>query len=674
MAPPAVSDISDHTRAPARRPGVLHLGIDTGGTFTDAVLFDSTARCVVASAKSPTTHHDLATGIGKAMSAVIAAGDALADEVGLVSLSTTLATNALVEGRGRPMAAVLIGFDDDVVGRGGLRNALGDDPLIMVAGGHDPHGVPRCELDAVSLRAAVAELPSTVRAVAITSAFSVRNSSHEVEAADIVREATGLPVTISSELSSRLDGPKRAVTAMLNARLISIIDDLLRATDRTLSLLGLDAPVMVVRGDGSLVSSSYVRTRPIETILSGPAASIVGAAFLTGCRDAVVVDIGGTTSDVGILRNGAPTVDDDGAEVGGYRTMVRAVKMQTIGLGGDSEVTTVAGQDAAVVAIGPRRVRPLSSLGQRWPGVQRILERQLAGSTTETDGTFFEVIGTPTSVEDERVRTLLGAEPVAATEIATTASFRRTLARSVHRGFVERSAFTPTDAAHALGEQHHYDAATARLAAEVLARSRDQRGRAISSDGTELARTVHQSMIRRIAAALLGAALADDGLPIDSSILDRIGKAAPRTARLDVGIQLPIVALGAAAPTYADPVAVTLGTSAHVPAHAGVANAVGAVVGTVRIESSCVIVSPTPGVFLTHAGTERMTSMSFDEARENAELHLRNFIEQEFHQASGGSSFDLQWRWRETTVPAGEQTLFIEGELVATAVGRPALR
>ncbi|TIO11576.1 MAG: hydantoinase/oxoprolinase family protein, partial [Mesorhizobium sp.] len=178
-----------------------------------------------------------------------------------------------------------------------------------------------------------------------------------------IREKTGLPVTASHELSAKLGGPRRALTTLLNARLISMIDRLVAATEGFLAARGIAAPLMVVRGDGALVSAAFARQRPIETILSGPAASLVGARHMTGLDDAVVSDIGGTTTDVAVLDGGRPRLDPEGATVGGFRTMVEAVAMRTFGLGGDSEVTL---EDSALnprILLGPRRLVPLALAG-----------------------------------------------------------------------------------------------------------------------------------------------------------------------------------------------------------------------------------------------------------------------------------------------------------------------
>jgi len=298
----------------------LSLGIDTGGTYTDAVVFDD-ERGVVAKAKALTTRHDLAIGIAEAVEIVVRRAGIEATQIGLVSLSTTLATNALVEGRGGRVALVFIGFDESAEQRGGLAEALNGDPLIRISGGHDPQGDPVTPLDLESLRSQAAAVAATVSGFAVTAQFATRNPEHEVAARELLIAATGLPVTCGHELSAKLDGPRRALTSVLNARLIGLIAGLIAAATDIMQRHGIDAPLMVVRGDGALMSADVAMTRPIETILSGPAASLVGAAYLTGARDAIVADIGGTTSDVAVVEDGAPHLDESGATVGGFRTM-----------------------------------------------------------------------------------------------------------------------------------------------------------------------------------------------------------------------------------------------------------------------------------------------------------------------------------------------------------------
>src|SRR5690606_37706869 len=303
------------------------LGIDTGGTYTDAVLFREPDG-VIAKAKSLTTRHDLAEGIAGAVDAVLAASAVAPADIGMVSLSTTLATNALVEGQGGRIALVMIGFGQKDLARSGLADALGSDPVVFLPGGHDVHG-SETPLDMTALDDALAKLSGTVSAFAVAGYFAVRNPGHELRVRDRLRELTGLPVTCSHELSAKLGGPRRALTTLLNARLVPVIDRLIDACQGFLARRGIAAPMMVVRGDGALISSAKARLRPIETILSGPAASLVGARYLTGLDRAIVSDIGGTTTDIAVLEGGLPRLAEDGAVVGGHRTMVEAVALRT---------------------------------------------------------------------------------------------------------------------------------------------------------------------------------------------------------------------------------------------------------------------------------------------------------------------------------------------------------
>ncbi|MGO4834193.1 hydantoinase/oxoprolinase N-terminal domain-containing protein, partial [Rhizobiaceae sp. 2RAB30] len=373
----------------------LFLGIDTGGTYTDAVLW-SEATGVAAKAKALTTRHDLAVAKSGALDAVLQKAAVDPAAVKLVSMSTTLATNALVEGQGGRVALVMIGFSEGDLARDGLQRALGTDPVIFCPGGHDVHG-NALPLDLGALEEALPQLAGSVSGFAVCAYFATRNPAHELAARALIRERTGLPVTASHELSAKLGGPRRALTTLLNARLISMIDRLAAATEGFLEKRGIKAPLMVVRGDGALVSAAFARQRPIETILSGPAASLVGARHMTGLKDAVVSDIGGTTTDVAVLDGGRPRLDPEGATVGGFRTMVEAVAMRTFGLGGDSEVSLEDGGLTPRIVLGPRRLVPLALAAVAHTDVViSELERQLrAPNPGRMDGRFALRTGVP---------------------------------------------------------------------------------------------------------------------------------------------------------------------------------------------------------------------------------------------------------------------------------------
>ena len=659
------------------------LGIDTGGTYTDAVIYDEGSEMVVAKAKAPTTHDDLSIGIVGAIDRVLGLSLVAPEAIEMVSLSTTLATNALVEGKGRAVCSIIIGFEAEVLDRAGLPEAMGKDPVILLEGGHDSHGYQVAALDLDRLRDGVQGVVDHVDAFAITAQFSVRNPQHELDAAAFVRGLTGRPVTLSHHLSAQLNGPKRAVTAVLNARLIAIVEDLVDTTEKALVSRGIRAPLMVVRGDGSLVSASFVRERPIETILSGPAASLVGAAHLTSIADGVISDIGGTTTDIAVVRRGSPLVSQTGATVGGHQTMVTAVAMDTHGLGGDSEVRHNDRAAIAELIIGPRRVVPLCMLALTESTLVRtMLEDQLASATpNEFDG----VVILPTKQRhraaqldgaEQSVLTALGSQPVVARSVLDSAMKRRALARLIARGLVQVSSFTPTDASHVLGLQSTGEVAVAKLAAELFSRRKDRLGNEIAVDGMAAAALTIDTLVRRSAEAVLSAALQRDGLPA-SSVATPVVQAALNGSgslvRLAMGLSVPLVGLGASASTYYPRVGALLQSEVIVPEHADVANAIGAVVGRVRITREMTVSAPQLGQFLVHAGIDPQVVVSLDEAKAMATSLVTASLHEDMT-AAGAAEYETDWLWQETTVDIGGLPMFVEGKLSATGSGRPELQ
>ncbi|MEL6982029.1 MAG: hydantoinase/oxoprolinase family protein, partial [Actinomycetota bacterium] len=519
----------------------MRIGIDAGGTFTDAVLFEP-GRGVLAAAKAR-TRSDLSIGVAEALDRVLEANPDPTAPVTLVSLSTTLATNALVEGDGRPVGLIFIGFTEAELDRSGLRRALAGGPVILADGGHDSNGVENHPLDLDAVMTAARSLD--VEAFAVTAQFSVRNPAHEVAVRDALAPL-GKPVACGHELTSGLDGPRRALTCVLNAGLTGLITGLCDATRQVMAERSIIAPLMIVKGDGSLIDASVAVERPIETILSGPAASLTGAAHLLGAGrpygppDLVVADIGGTTTDVGLIRSGRPVLSAEGATVGGHRTMVAAVEVFTTGLGGDSEVGVDTRTWPAQLTIGPRRVTPLALLAQDEPDLVIATLRGRTGPFRPNDITFARV--TPLGLEsfvgsiNDRERRILdrldGWTSLAkAAGSSLEASTVRTL---VTRGLVDLAAFTPTDAAHVLGLMHDGNVEASTLAAELMATASDQSGHQVQPDGTALARWVVDGVIRRSAEAVLDATLTSDGLPAGTVDTPLVRQALDQRATIDL--------------------------------------------------------------------------------------------------------------------------------------------
>jgi N-methylhydantoinase A/oxoprolinase/acetone carboxylase beta subunit len=658
------------------------LGIDTGGTYTDAVLFGP-EEGVKARAKSLTTRHDLSEGIKAAVENVLSETGTDPSSIRLASLSTTLATNALVEGQGGRVGLIMIGFGPEDLERDGLKIALGTDPVVFLPGGHNVHG-HEAPLDLTELELSIEQLGSSVTAFAIAGYFAVRNPAHELRVRDFLRERTHLPVTCSHELSSKLGGPRRALTTLLNARLVSMIDRLIGSSEDFLKAHGISAPLMVVRGDGALISAAEARLRPIETILSGPAASLVGARFLTGLDNAVVSDIGGTTTDVAILDEGRPRLDEEGAVVGGYRTMVQAVAMRTYGLGGDSEVHVNTRGLEGALTLGPRRILPLSLVAHlHGNAVVEALERQLkAVHAGRHDGRFAIRSGLPDrfatglSGADEALYRKVGNKPISLNDLLGTSMQRASLDRLVARGLVHISGVTPSDAMHVLGRQGQWNAAAARLGLELGARIRDGSGKPIADSAEELAKKIEMRMTRQSSEVILHAALSEDGVegvnPSHSVPVDRSLARKPGVVRFALSLDRPLIGLGASAHVYYPAIAAMLNAEQVIPTDAGVANAIGAVAGEISQTVLVTVTSPEEGIYVISGGgkTERLfgEAETFDLARARAQGAAIEMA------IASGADEPVVRLVEEIDAPEIEGSRkLVEARFTATAHGRPKI-
>lgn len=660
----------------------LALGVDTGGTYTDAVLIRDEKE-VIASAKSLTTRADLAIGVGQAISAVLDQAQVSPEQISMASLSTTLATNALVEGQGGRVALIYIGFKEADLEKHGLRDALKGDPALVIGGGHSHAGGEAAPLDVDALEAFLAS-HKDVSGFAVAAQFATRNPAHELQAARVIAATTGAPVTCSHQLSAKLNGPKRAVTAVLNARLIGMIDRLIgRAQDRLIDL-GITAPMMVVRGDGALMSAEQARERPIETILSGPAASIVGASWLTGAENALVSDIGGTTTDVALIRDGKPAIDPAGAQVGGFRTMVEAVAMRTHGLGGDSQVHVVTEGLGGGVFLGPRRVLPVSLIASEAPEVVHgVLDTQLRATTVGEHDTRFArrvpgINADGLGAREESLLERLGENVMPLSDLLRTRMENGALSRLVDRGVVQVSGVTPSDASHVLGRLDTWDADAAHKALELVARKRVGTGDRLAGSPEQLAQMIVDQLTEQTSLTLLETAFAEEadgfGLaPADLArhVLTQKGLARHRgLIALDASLNVDVVGLGASAPSYYPAVGDRLHCTMILPEHAGVANAIGAVVGRLTLRRTGTVTSPSEGRYRVHLEEGPQDFTESDKALELLETVLRDQAEVAVRQA-GAADIRVVVDRDIRTARIEAQDVFVEAMITVEASGRP---
>jgi len=660
------------------------LGVDTGGTYTDAALVDHETGSVLAGAKALTTRHDLAIGIEEAIRAVLDRGAVAPEDIHLVALSTTLATNAIVEGQGRSVGLLLIGYDRELVRQYGLERELATERLAYLPGGHDVVGEEQEPLDEEAARKAILAWRDEVEGFAISGFFGVYNPAHELRVKALVHSLTDLPVTCGHELTTRLDSVRRATTAALNAQLIPLLHDLIATVHRTLNRMGVAAPLMVVKGDGSLVRAAWAMERPIETILSGPAASVVGAWHLAGRRDVWTVDVGGTTTDIAVLDDGRPRLNPRGARVGGWRTMVEAADVHTVGLGGDSHVRL----NGSHLVIGPQRVIPLCLLASQYPRTVeklKVQERERSGGGTGYSSWPGQLIvaqrPSARGLSDEKRSLLesLKAGPRLLGSLVGDGPLVSQWIRSLEaRQIVLRSAFTPTDALHALGRLNLWDAEASRTGARMLAKR-------MGLTPEALCEQVIDGVGDRVSKALVTKILSDEGAlpdweeePSAWALLERaLGSKPDSDLSCQMRVRQPLVAVGAPVEAYMPRVSEQLSTELIIPPHAEVANAVGAVTGSV-VQQIRVTIQPLDGdAFRLHLpdGVRDFPTLteSVRYAREAMTERVRAMAQEAGGSTLSAGHVEVRVEREDKTAPVRGDRIYLSTEMTFTAVGRPGL-
>jgi N-methylhydantoinase A/oxoprolinase/acetone carboxylase beta subunit len=416
-------------------------------------------------------------------------------------------------------------------------------------------------------------------------------------------------------LSSKLDAPRRALTAALNARLTPQIRHLIEALSQVLSEESIDAPLMIVKGDGSLMRAEIALEYPVETILSGPAASVVGAGFLTGLEDFVVADMGGTTTDVAVVSAGRPVISGEGALVGAWRTMVQAVDVRTSGLGGDSEVHF---DRQHRLCVGPRKAMPLSLLAHSFPAALAQLRSIADLERLPAYPTQFALRNPDRAPPDHlstierRVWEALALEPRQVSEVARSGAGLEALRRVADAGLATLAAFTPSDAMHVLERQQGWSREAAECGARILAtEERNARAARAAVSPQAISERIYEHVVCESGRVLLAAALAQDpGLQArgrgwgelgDRLIEDTVaGRRFSTLLQTTIGLARPLIAIGAPVGAYYPEIARRLGAPLSIPEHAAVCNAVGAVAGIVSQTVEILVNQPTFKVFRVH--------------------------------------------------------------------------
>lgn len=530
------------------------IGIDTGGTYTDAVLLDASSKTVLATAKEPTNHHRLAQSTGKALATLLKKSGVNKVDISRLALSTTLATNAVIEKKGARVAAFVIGYVKHF--------KLPIIATIFIKGGHDISGQEEEELDITNIVDTIQGIRNEVDAYAVCSAMSMANPNHELVTEKAISMIDPKPVFCSHRISQHTGMRERTATAALHAKLMPLMEDFIAGVQAAMCTNDLHCPVVLITGNGDQISIADGVKQAGITVASGPACT-AGFGASQGVDFALVVDVGGTTTDIAMIENGEMVLSPDGCKVGEWQTHMESVDMFTGGIGGDSHVLVKADGN---IDLGPTRVIPLS-MASGFPDSASWIGAELKSKCIALLPEY------ETSTQDDPILyTLASNGPSTADSILQKTGFsgvplNKRLEQLARRQVIVETGFTPTDALHVLGKIDIGNKEKAAAGAETLAALLDM-------DAKTFCEQIISMTEDRI-----------ENLLIDYIIHRYWGKSltnfiSTRNDHPVLGVKfsmkIPLIGIGAAARYFLPRVAKRLGTTVDFPKHCEVGNGVGA--------------------------------------------------------------------------------------------------
>lgn len=662
----------------------IGLGIDTGGTYTDAVIYDFDSRKVLESAKSLTTKYDLTVGIRNVLNQL---SDEHLENIAMVGLSTTMATNACVENKCGRSKLVMWGISPDTVERFGDKYGLPkveevyfQESYPKFTGGYSK------EVDWEAFEKALDEDFGEYDAVAVVELFAMNNNALvEKKAKEIIRKKLDIPVVCGNELFSDIDTLQRGASVLLNAGLIPTIDEFTKAIEAVLAEKNIKVPVGIVRSDGSLMSEEFAMDYPVETILCGPAASVIGGFNLTDEINSLVVDMGGTTTDMAIISNGVPATVEDGINIGKWKTFVKGLYVDTIGLGGDSAIRYKEGQ----LYIDTVRVVPISILADQYPYVideLRKLDREQFPHTRfiheflvfvkdiENSNKFTE--------EERKLCPRLKEGPLSLTQAAEyldTDVYHFNADRLEREGIIMRSGLTPTDIMHLKGDFDRYDNEAVNIVANYYKLCLD-----IHPDTETLGDIIYKEVTRKLYTNIIRCLLEysnpyyrKNGLDkgtlnmINDDFERRYEGAENQMVYPDFKINCSLTGLGAPIHIFLPKVGELLGAKVVIPEYSKVANAIGAINGNIIVREKTEISPIIGGGYDVYAKAGKKFFDELSDAKEYAVEDLKEFTKNEAEKrgAKGKISFAVEIK-DEKTKAKNNITVYIGTTVSVSAIGK----
>ena len=619
----------------------LGIGIDTGGTYTDAVVYDFENKTILSSAKALTTKNDLTVGI---LNAIDGLPIDLLKKAEVVSLSTTLATNACVEDRSGRAKLIFFGGERGVIDKYG--RACGLPPskeMVLLDGATDFSGQMERKIDWEKFEEAISSGFDALDGVGIVEMNATRNgAATEKEAKGRFQMKYDIPVICGHELFSELNVLKRGASTLLNAGLFPVIRSFLASVKTALKERNIEPRALViVRSDGSLMSEEFASMHPVETLICGPAASAIGCARLTGAKNSIVVDMGGTTTDIAFIEDGMPVTVTSGVSIGKWKTFVNGLYVKTFGLGGDSAVH----YQGKALQLEEYRVVPLCVAAAQYPVVTenlrnlekrihtRFLYEHLLPGRPMTPGVEY--------TEEEKI--LCAALQNGALSISEAAAavgkdvYTLKVDRLIHDGIVQLSGFTPTDAMHIKGDFERFDTEASRLGAEFIAVN-------LGISAEEICDLVYDAVKKKMYTELVKAMLENkyadymkNGVnrDVERFISDSYEESKRGEKTLfSAAFTTKYTLSGAGAPirVFLPDVAKLLGTQAVIPESYSVANALGAIIGGVHANYS-IEIEPRDNEqgksgYMVYGRKETKFFLKLDEAIDAAETEVEAAVKE----------------------------------------------
>ncbi|MCR5387648.1 MAG: hypothetical protein K6E56_00210, partial [Lachnospiraceae bacterium] len=503
---------------------------------------------------------------------------------------TTLATNACVEDKGARAGLILVGAYKDVVTQRAYDYGLPPVPEICLV-----EGLPGEELDIYGkdFEDELIKKFSDMESIAIAQRHPDKDGgAQEKEVAARVKEVLKKPCILSSELFTELDILKRGSGALLNARLIPLMTEFIDAVKAVAKELSIPGKIWIVRSDGTLMSEDFSRSHPVETLLCGPAASVISGRNVENCPDALIVDMGGTTTDISVVRDGRPLPASNGITVGRYKTLVNGVYIKTFGLGGDSRVYI----DKKGVHTDVRRVVPLCELASEYPEIISYLkELEAEDAYALPIHEFFVLVKDPgkNSKYDEKelaAITALKNGPLSMRQLSKAIKIHvdsLPVKRLENEGVILRSGLTPTDVMHIKGRFDKFDKNASVSGAKWLSKCAG-----LSVD--ELCEEIDKAMTEKLYSGIVEILIeTDDSIPKElkkEAVLEELIKTlyADTQNEEKTGLKFftksALIGIGAPTKYYIERVAKLLNAEPVIPVFAPTANAFGAAVSNISFD------------------------------------------------------------------------------------------